>query len=71
MKCVWLVLAFGTTKLLSVKSLNSNGYLVLFENNIATCFKDDTVLFTAYAIPNGLFILDENSFAFHAIDLED
>jgi len=71
LKCVWLVLAFGIIKLLSVKSLNSNGYLVIFENNIATCFKDNTVLFIAYATPNSLFILDENSFAFYATDLED
>ena len=54
-----------------VKALNSDSCAIMFINNTATCYKDGIKLFTAYATPNSLFILDENSFAFYAIDLED
>ena len=70
MNCVWLVLAFGTTKLISVKALNSDGCAVMFQDNTATCFKDRIVLFIALAISNGLFILEDNT-AFNAMDYKD
>ena len=44
-----------------VKALNLDNCAVIFINNTITCYKDSIKLFTAYATPNRLFVLKDNT----------
>jgi hypothetical protein len=56
--------------LILVKALNFDSYIVIFQDNTATCFKEGIMLFIIFAIPNKLFVL-KDYIAFSATNYKD
>jgi hypothetical protein len=54
---VWVVPAFGTTRLLSVRSLARRGYKLVFEGDSAFCYEGKQLLWTAGS-STGLYIIN-------------
>ena len=61
-KYVWFVLLLGNIKLLLVKALNKEGYIITFKEGTIVYIKDNVRVFLA-SISGSLYILDITKYA--------
>ena len=54
---MWFIPLFGSVKLLLVKALDEEGYIITFKEGTIVCTKDNVRVFLA-SISGGLYILD-------------